>query len=126
VELAAVALMNVRCWGKSRRHLLSRSFSAFDPGTDIDTTGVIHRAAGQLGQTDCHPENLLCIECDRRTCAAGPEAEITVIRIDNIAVSRFAIIAIQTMPIASYIRGNGSTWLRRPEAPANRRHSSPR
>jgi hypothetical protein len=32
VELAAVALMNVRCWGKSRRHLLSRSFSAFDPG----------------------------------------------------------------------------------------------
>src|SRR6266852_9168441 len=30
VELAAVALMNVRCWGKSRRHLLSRSFSAFD------------------------------------------------------------------------------------------------
>src|SRR6266852_5807097 len=31
VELAAVALMNVSCWGKSRRHLLSRSFSAFDP-----------------------------------------------------------------------------------------------
>ena len=25
-------LMNVRCWGKSRRHLLSRSLSAFDPG----------------------------------------------------------------------------------------------
>jgi hypothetical protein len=31
VELAAVALMNVRCLGNSRRHLLSRSFSAFDP-----------------------------------------------------------------------------------------------
>ncbi len=52
--------------------------------TDIGTTGVIHRAAGQLGQTDCHPENLLRTEWDRRTCAVGPEAEITVIRIDSI------------------------------------------
>ena len=51
---------------------------------DIGTTGVIHRAAGQLGQTDCHPENLLRTEWDRRTCAVGPEAEITMIRIDNV------------------------------------------
>jgi hypothetical protein len=31
VESAVVALMNVRCWGKGRRHLLSWSFSALDP-----------------------------------------------------------------------------------------------
>src|SRR6266446_9529929 len=43
VELAAVALMNVRCWGKSRRHLLSRSFSAFDPQrtSALEATGAM-------------------------------------------------------------------------------------
>jgi len=68
----------------SRQCFCRSVFTQPRPRTDIGTTGVIHRAAGQLGQTDCHPENLLRTEWDRRTCAVGPEAEITVIRIDNI------------------------------------------